>query len=297
MPRPDLCVCLSFDVDAMSSWINSMKSTNIPTLSRGEFGAHVIPRILEMLRRCGVTATFFVPGHTALAFPDAVRAIVAAGHEVGHHGWVHEHPSELDASQERKVLEKGFAALEKVADVIPRGYRAPAYIFSESTPDLLGEFGFVYVSSCSASDFTPYYLRRGDRFSTTGPYVFGELIDIVEMPFSTTLNDFPHFEFVGGFSTAQSTPQHVRDLWQGEFDYAHQNVPGGCYVLTMHPEAIGRGHRLTMLESLVRYMKEQDGVVFETMSAYADRWKEANPKNRWRDENPWRAGTGSMRTL
>jgi peptidoglycan/xylan/chitin deacetylase (PgdA/CDA1 family) len=293
MKEPRLSVCLSFDFDAMSSWIGTFKTTSLPAISRGEYGAHVLPRILEMLRRQEVTTTFFVPGHTALAFPAAVKAIAEDGHEIGHHGWVHENPAELDPATELEVLEKGFAALEKVAGVRPRGYRSPGCDFSEATPDLLREHGFLYDSSCSASDFTPYYLRKGDRFSLTEPYRFGDLTDMVEMPFFWTMDDFPHFEFVAGFSTAQSTPAHVRELWQGEFDWAVENVPGGVYDLCMHPQAIGRGSRLAMLEGLIEHMKTQPGVVFETMLTYAERWKAANPIERWRSENPARVGSGS----
>lgn len=297
MTAPRLSVCLTIDFDAMSSWIGTFKTTSLPALSRGEFGAHVVPRIIDMLKRCDVQATFFIPGHTALAFPDAVRAINDAGHEIGHHGWVHENPADFDVAGERAVLEKGFAALDKVAGCRPLGYRSPACNFSESTADLLREYGFLYDSSCSASDFTPYYLRRADKFSLTDPYIFGELTDIVEIPFFWTLDDFPHFEFVGGFSTSQSTPDHVRELWQGEFDYAYANEPHGCYVLCTHPQAIGRGHRVTMLEAFVRYMKEQEGVVFETMLTQARRWKEANPIDAWREANPLRVGTGSYTDL
>jgi peptidoglycan/xylan/chitin deacetylase (PgdA/CDA1 family) len=185
-----------------------------------------------------VTATFYVPGHTALAFPEAVRAILDAGHEIGHHGWVHENPAELDIAGEREVLEKGFAALKKVSGHVPTGYRSPGCDFSEATVALLREYGFLYDSSCSAADFTPYYLRNA---------------------------------------------------------YAH--APSGCYTVCMHPQVIGRGHRLAMLESFIEYMKDHEGVVFEPMLSYASRWKTTNPIERWRLENPARVGTDSYHTL
>jgi hypothetical protein len=111
------------------------------------------------------------------------------------------------------------------------------------------------------------------------------------------LDDFPHFEFVAGFSSAQSTPAHVRELWQGEFDYAYAHAPSGCYTVCMHPQVIGRGHRLAMLESFIEYMKDHEGVVFEPMLSYASRWKTTNPIERWRLENPARVGTDSYHTL
>jgi len=295
--EPRLSVCLTFDFDAMSLWIGSFKTRSLPAISRGEFGGHVMPRILELLARQDVTATFFVPGHTALAFPGAVRAIANAGHEIGHHGWVHEDPAELDVDAEREVLEKGLDALERVAGVVPRGYRSPGCTFSEQTSDLLREFGFLYDSSCSASDFMPYYLRTGDRFSLTEPYAFGEPTDLVELPFSWSLDDFPLFEFCPGFSTAQATPARVRELWQGEFDFAYDHVAGGVFDLCMHPQVIGRGPRLHMLEGLIEYMKAKPGVTFETMLAHAERWKAANPIDRWVAQNPERAGTRSVDAL
>jgi peptidoglycan-N-acetylglucosamine deacetylase len=274
-----LSVCLSFDFDAMSVWIAS--TDNPATISRGEFGAVAVPRILELLARHGAHATFFVPGHTALAYPDLVREIRDGGHEIGHHGWVHENPAELDLAGERAVFERGLEALDEAAGVRPVGHRSPAANFSANTIDVLLEYGMLYDSSCSGSDFTPYYLRQGDRWSKTTPYVFGESRDLVEMPFSWILDDFPHFEFEAGWSTEQSPPSAVREIWQGEFDYAYSQCAGGVFVLTMHPQVIGRGHRLTMLESFVEDMAGREGVVFEPLFRYAERWREANPVGSW----------------
>jgi peptidoglycan-N-acetylglucosamine deacetylase len=280
MSEPRLSVCLSFDFDAMSVWIAG--TDNPATISRGEFGAVAIPRILELLSRHGARATFFVPGHTALAYPFLVREIHAAGHELGHHGWVHENPAGLDPAAEREVFRRGLDALEQVAGVRPAGYRSPAADFSRATIDVLVEHGMSYDSSCSGSDFTPYYLRQGDRWSKDGPYVFGEPCDIVELPFSWILDDFPHMEFEVGWSTEQSPPAAVREIWQGEFDYAYDHAPGGVFGLCMHPQVIGRGHRLRMLDDLMAHMGGRDGVVFEPLGDYAERWRAANPLERWR---------------
>src|SRR5690348_1629019 len=119
-----LSVCLSFDFDAMSVWIPHPE--NPATISRGEFGPVAIPRILALLERRGARATFFIPGHTALAYPWLVRGIKDAGHEIGHHGWVHENPATLSLHEEREVFQRGLDALARVAGVVPRGYRSPA---------------------------------------------------------------------------------------------------------------------------------------------------------------------------
>ncbi|HIF08811.1 MAG TPA: polysaccharide deacetylase [Sneathiellales bacterium] len=283
---PRLSCCLTFDFDAMSVWVGSMKSNNPSMISRGEFGATALPRILELTRRHNVLATFFVPGHTALAFPDLVKKIADEGHELGHHGWVHENPADFNEAGERLNLERGFDALHKAAGVRPVGYRSPAWDFSPNTVNLLAEHGFLYDSSGMANDFYPYYLRTGDTWSLDGPYKFGDTVDIVEIPATWGLDDFPPFEFILGGNTGLSAPSAVEEIWRGDFDYAHANCPGGVYDLTMHPQVIGRGHRMLMLERLIEYFKVQEGVVFETMGAYAKRWKYANPIDHWKHENP-----------
>jgi len=274
----ELSVCLSFDFDALSVWV--AQTDNPATISRGEFGAVAVPRILALLERRGARATFFIPGHTALAYPFLVREIRDAGHEIGHHGWVHENPAKLSVAQEREVFARGLDALARVAGVVPVGYRSPAANFSASTIELLVEHGVMYDTSCSGSDFTPYYLRQGDSWSKDGPYAFGTAVDLVELPFSWGLDDFTHFEFEVGWSTEQSPPSTVQEIWQGEFEYAHANVPGGFMGICMHPQVIGRGHRLAMLDRLTGVMAER-GVVFESYGDYARRWRAANPLTSW----------------
>jgi peptidoglycan-N-acetylglucosamine deacetylase len=275
----NLSVCLSFDFDAMSVWIAG--TDNPATISRGEFGAVAIPRILSLLERHGARATFFIPGHTALAYPFLVREIVAAGHEVGHHGWVHENPAEQTADGEREVFRRGLDALQRVAGVQPEGYRSPAANFSVNTLSILDEFGVRYDSSCQGSDHHPYYLRLGDRVSKTEPYVFGEPCELVELPFTWSLDDFPHMEFEVGWSTEQAAPSQVYEIWHGEFEYAHAHAPGGFLGICMHPQVIGRGHRLTMLDRLMSAMADRGGVTFEPLGDYARRWRQANPLAEW----------------
>ena len=287
---PRLSCAITFDFDAMSVWIGSMRSQNPSMISRGEFGAVATPRILDLLRRRRMRATWCVPGHTALAYPDLVRRIRDEGHELVHHGWVHENPASFDAAGERGVLERGLDALDKVAGVRPRGYRSPAWDLSPRSVDLLLEYGFEYDSSCMGSDFFPYYLRSGDRWSLDEPYVFGETTRLVELPVTWGLDDFPPFEFILGSNAGLSAPSAIEEIWKGDFDYAYGSCAGGLYSLTLHPQVIGRGHRMLLLERLIDHFERHDGVVFETLGDYATRWREGNPMERWKKANPSFAG-------
>ncbi|MGE0296428.1 polysaccharide deacetylase family protein [Pseudonocardia sp.] len=278
--RP-LSVCITFDYDALSLWAGMLGSTNPTQISRGEFAAVAMPRILTYLRSHRIPATFATPGHTLLAYPDIAKAIAADGHEFAHHGWVHELVSLTDEAGEREVFERGFEAFEKVLGIRPTGYRAPGFDFSPRTVSLLQEFGFSYDSSFMGDDFNAYYLREGDQASPTQPYRFGGPVDLVELPASWALTDVPCFEFVWGALPGLRPPSAVEEIWRGDFDFAVERNPGGIYILTLHPQTIGRGHRWLMFERLVEHFANSDNVVFETLGAYAARWRSENPHDKW----------------
>ena len=277
-----LTCALTFDFDAMSVWIGSYKSRNPSMVSRGEFGAIAVPRILDLLRKHDVQAMFCIPGHTALAYPDLVKRVAAEGHEIAHHGWVHENPADFDEAGERFNIEKGLECLMKAAGVTPKGYRSPAWDFSERTIKILLDYGFVYDSSLMGADFTPYYARVDDSFEATSPYRFGPNVDLVELPVTWLLDDFPHFEYTGSDTQGLSPASKVEEIWTEEFTYARENVPGGLFSLTMHPQVIGRGHRLMMLDRLITSFKRHSDVTFSTMLAYAQGWRAANPLETWK---------------
>jgi peptidoglycan/xylan/chitin deacetylase (PgdA/CDA1 family) len=267
-------VCLSFDFDAISVWLGS---DNPSELSRGEFGAVAVPRLLRLLRDRDLSATFFIPGHTASVYPAVVGSILDAGHEVGHHGWLHENPVNLTADEERAALERGIEELEKAGAPRPVGWRSPAWAMSRSSIPLLIEHGFRYDSSLMGHDFEPYYVRNGDEWSPDGTVRFGPPSDVVELPIYWGLDDFPAFEFRVGRNPGLRAPSAVLELWQGDFDFACRDVPDGVYTLTMHPQVIGRGHRLLMLEQLVEHMAST-GARFSTMADAAELWRAAHPR-------------------
>lgn len=273
-------VCLTFDFDAISLWIGSFGATSPSVISRGEFGPVGVERILALLARNGIQGTFFVPGHTADTYPDSVRAIVAAGHEIGHHGYLHENPAALaSVAEEEAILARGLASLERVAGVRPVGYRSPSWDNSAHTVELLLAHDFRYESSLMGNDFTPYWCRVGDTLGPDGQYRFGTESGLVELPVSWLLDDFPHFEYVrvdNRVYPGLSAPTKVEEIWQQEFEYMYREVDGGVFTLTMHPQVIGRGHRMLMLERLIAFLARHDGVRFTTLAQAAAEFRSGN---------------------
>jgi peptidoglycan-N-acetylglucosamine deacetylase len=264
-------VCLTFDFDALSVWLASFPPVTPAKLSRGEYGARVgLPRILALLSAYQLPATFFVPGHTAESYPEAVEAILSAGHEVAHHSYGHRDPSTLSADEERRDLEKGMVALQRLAGCPPAGYRSPSWDYSDATLSLLLEYGFVYDSSLFADDFHPYHPRLGDRVELDEPLQRGVEVQLWEFPVDYALDDWPHFTFnFQPMRVGLSAPSKVFEIWAGEFDYLAERQPDGVMTLTMHPQVIGRGHRMALLERFIQHALMRGGGQFARMGDMA----------------------------
>lgn len=277
-----LNVCLTFDFDAMSVW-GALFGMYSPTpISRGEFGARVgTPRLLEILAREGVKATFFTPGHTIDSYPDLCRRIVAEGHEIGHHGYFHESPVGLSEAEERAALEQGLEAMDRCLDGYrPTGYRSPGWDLSPNSPRLLKEYGFKYDSSMMAQDFEPYWCRTEDRMPPDRGFEFGPEIDLVEVPVSWSLVDWPQLELVfheGGMLPGVQNPHEIERRWMEELEFAAAEVPGGAFTITLHPQTIGRGARVRILERLIAKVKEL-GANTVTSGEVAESWRKTAPQ-------------------
>ena len=264
-------VCLSFDFDAMSVWLGMDRPVSAAALYRGEYGARVgVPRLLRFLAAHELPATFFVPGHTVESYPGEVEAILAAGHEVAAHSWAHVDPGSQDEAAERADMERALATLER-SGVRPEGYRSPSADLSERTIALLEERGFRYDSSLQADDYRPFRPRIGDRVSRDQPLERGREARLWELPMSFELDDWPHFQFNWDpYRRGLSAPSAVLEIWQGEFDWMHEREDGGTLVVCMHPQVIGRGHRLAMLERFVCHCLDA-GAAFERLADVARR--------------------------
>ena len=265
-------VCLTFDFDALSVWLGGYSVVTPAMLSRGEYGARVaVPRILHLLAAYGASATFFVPGHTAESFPDAVESIRAEGHEVAHHGYGHQDPSTQEPDEERRSLERGLEVLERFIGEPPLGYRSPSWDYSEVTLPLLVEHGFLYDSSLFAEDFHPYHPRLGDQVAVEEPLQMGEEVDLWEFPVDFSLDDWPHFTFnFDPLRVGLSAPSKVLEVWAGDFDHLVAHEQRGVFTVTMHPQVIGRGHRMAMLERFVQHVLDQPAARFARMGDLAE---------------------------
>jgi peptidoglycan-N-acetylglucosamine deacetylase len=268
---PNSTICLSFDFDALSVWF-SYPNTTPAMLSRGEYGARVgVPRLLDLLARNSISATFFIPGHTIESFPAAVEAILAAGHEVAHHSYAHVDPSQQSPDEERRDMERALRALEGVG-VTPLGFRSPSADYSSVTLALIEEYGFLYDSSLMADDFRPYHPRLGDQVTQQSPLVQGAEARVWELPICFEFDDWVHFQFnFNPYRNGTSAPSKVLEIWNADFDWMHDNVDGGILTVAMHPQVIGRAHRVAMLEQFIGHCQDRGDVAFARMGDVARR--------------------------
>jgi peptidoglycan/xylan/chitin deacetylase (PgdA/CDA1 family) len=256
--RATVAVSLTFDVDAESGWLgeDAAYTTRLSTLSEARYGVtRGLPRILAILERHDIKATFYVPGDTAERHTEALRAVVEAGHEIGHHGYLHLQSDQVGAAAQREEIERGLAALDACLGVTPVGYRSPSWELTPETFALLVEHGFAYDSSCMGDD-RPYVEAYED-------------LRILELPVHWSLDDWPHLHWRPGRGDAFTAPEDFLATWLAEFDSAlaeHRHI-----TFTMHPEVIGRGHRAALLERLIVQMRER-GVVWFAPHADVQRW-------------------------
>ena len=280
-------VMLTFDMDGASGLVRREPSIakRPSVMSMGDFGPEVgAPRMLDLLTRHEVPSSWFVPGWVAERQPGAVEAVLKAGHEVAHHGYMHEAPATLASrDEEAALLDRGTRALEKVTGRKTLGYRSPAWDLSEHTLGLLAERGFVYDSSLMGHD-VPYFVdvktgrmtgaqqAAGKRKGTAAIKRVRQKATLVEIPVHWSLDDAPYYPFnpaVGRASTL-SSPQAALETWLWEFDMAYQN--GGAFVLTMHPYISGHWSRLNGLDRLISHIKERPGVKFMRCMDVAQGW-------------------------
>jgi peptidoglycan/xylan/chitin deacetylase (PgdA/CDA1 family) len=293
MAKEILCA-FGVDVDAVAGWLGSYGGQDSPDdISRGLFAGEVgTPRLLELFRRHDLRTTWFVPGHSIETFPEQTDAIVAAGHEVGVHGYSHENPIAMSREQETEVLDKCIGLIEEVTGRRPTGYVAPWWEFSRVTNELLLERGIKYDHSLMHRDFEPYYVRVGDSWTPIDysapsahdwmkPLVRGRETDLVEIPANWYLDDLPPMMFIKTSPNSHGfvNPRQLEEMWRDQFDWVHREQDYGVVTFTIHPDVSGRPQVLLMLERLIAHINSHDGVRWATFDEIADDFLARNPRS------------------
>jgi peptidoglycan-N-acetylglucosamine deacetylase len=255
-------VALSFDSDHETNELRD-GGKSIGRLAWGQYGNRVgVPRLLKLLARYDVKATFYVPAVSALTYPDEQRRVIAEGHEIGIHGWIHEVNSTLPYEAERELMMRSTDTLEKITGIRPVGLRTPSWDFSPNTLRIEKEMGLLYDSSLMADEDCYELLLDGEP---TG---------IVELPVEWVRDDAVYFMMLRFQSLRPYTPPTaVYDIFRREFDMAYEE--GGICQITCHPHIIGYRSRIWIIEELIKHAKSKQDVWFATHREVVE-WAKAN---------------------
>ncbi len=257
-------VMLSFDVDGETLWMarDPALAERPIHMSMGAYGPKTgVPRILKLLDRYGIKAGFFIPGWTMEHYPEMTKEIVRRGHELGHHGYLHEKPFFLPGpKEEEELIVKTLDIFKKIAGVAPRGSRTPSADPSKHTMDLLRKHGMIYHSNMMDADL-PYRVKTAH----------GELI---ELPTTWVNDDWMYFGFSANPPAGNGiwSQEDVFEIWKEEFEGAYEE--GGFFNLMGHPQVIGRPSRMRMVERLIQHILGKKDVWFALPLELAEFWLE-----------------------
>ncbi len=244
-------VALSFDADHDTIPLRDGDESPM-RISQGQYGSRRgMPRIQSMLARHDVPATFFYPAVSALLYPDEVRAVADAGHEIGIHSWIHEANTSLPPGAERDLSFRAADTLERLAGRRPVGMRTASWDFSVNTLDIIREMGLLYDSSLMADDDA--YEIEADGVPT----------GIVELPPEWIRDDAVYWNFQRFTGLRPYTPpKAVAEIFLSELDAAWEE--GGVFLLTMHPHISGHRSRVVVLDQVIQHAKDKGGCWFGT---------------------------------
>ena len=289
-----ITIAFGIDVDAVGGWLGSYGGEDSPgDISRGVFAGEVgIPRLVKLMKKYDLPATFFWPGHSIETFPEQFDLTVNEGFEIGVHGYSHENPLAMTREQEADILDYCIDLITNRTGSRPTGYVAPWWEFSHVTNELLIERGIKYDHSLMHRDHEPYYVRVGDSLNKIDydkpasewmkPLVRGEETDLVEIPASWYLDDLPPMMFIKSSPNSHGfvSPRDIEDLWRDQFDWVYREYDNAIFPITLHPDVSGRPQVLLMLDRLIEHFKSNDGVEFATFNQIADDFLAANPRDK-----------------
>ena len=291
MAKEILCA-YGVDVDAVGGWLGSYGGQDSPNdISRGMFAGEVgTPRLLRLFERYGLKTTWFIPGHSIESFPEQMRMVAEAGHEIGLHGYSHENPIAMTPEQEEAVLAHTLGLVERLAGRRPSGYVAPWWEIGPNTVALLQKYGIRYDHSMMHDDFHPYYLRVGDSWTKIDlsrpaetwmkPLVRGQETALIEIPASWYLDDLPPMMFVKSSPNSHGfvSPRDIEQLWLDQFDWVYREYDYAVFTMTIHPDVSGRPQVLMMHERVIAHLQAHPGVRFCTFEEIADDFARRQPR-------------------
>ncbi|WWC71106.1 uncharacterized protein I206_105059 [Kwoniella pini CBS 10737] len=282
-------ISFGIDVDAVAGWLGSYGGEDSPgDISRGMFAGEVgCPRLLKLFAKYNLKTTWFIPGHSLDTFPEEMKAVRDAGHEIGLHGYSHENPTAMSAEQQRDILEHTFKQLTEFCGKPPVGSVAPWWEVSKEGTEMLLDKGILYDHSFQHHDCLPYYLRTGDSWkpinykeqaaSWMEPLKKGETTGMVQIPANWDLDDLPPMMFVKGSSNGFVDARTIENKWKDHFTYCLREYPDGfCMPITIHPDVSGRPHVLMMLERFIEWVNTHDGVEWVPMKDIAEQFRKSN---------------------
>ncbi|EAI1023150.1 polysaccharide deacetylase [Campylobacter coli] len=290
----EILVAYGVDIDAVAGWLGSYGGEDSPDdISRGLFAGEVgIPRLLKLFKKYNIPATWFAPGHSIETFPEQMKMIVDAGHEIGAHGYSHENPIAMSAKQEEDVLLKSIELIEKISRKKPSGYVAPWWEFSNITNELLLKHGIKYDHSLMHNDFTPYYVRVGDKWTKIDyskdakewmkPLVRGQETDLIEIPANWYLDDLPPMMFIkkSPNSFGFVSPRDIGQMWIDQFDWVYREMDYAIFPMTIHPDVSARPQVLLMHERIIEHINKHEGVKWVNLNDMADDFSKRFPRKK-----------------
>ena len=261
MKLPEGKTCAAFitvNLSAEFFWLSlDKKAADMPkTLSLGQYGmSHGLPRLLDLLDEFQIRATFFVPGKTAEAYPEAIKEVLDRGHEIACHGYEYENFSLLGYEEQRERISKAVEAIEKAGGKKPEGFRAPIGDLMLKTLDIAREHGMVYSSDLFDDD-RPYFMEVNES---------GD--EMLQIPMQWANFDLPYFAFNyrPAFPFGQgriANYSNVLSNWKDEFaGHYNHNL---CYTMQLDPQTIGSPGRTALLKEFLQFMAGHEGVWFAT---------------------------------
>jgi len=253
-------VAFTFDMDADSILHLEHPDDSIARISATSmlrYGPDIaVPRICDTYAEYGIHQTFFVPAWCIERYPAAVEVMLEGGHEIAHHGYIHENPNGLSREEEAYWLKRSIDVIVAASGERPRGWRAPLYNFSNHSADLLVQEGFTYDASLMGDD-VPYLLRTPKG-------------EVIELPGHWGMDDWPPFVHSMDLDYEMQIrgPEEGLSGFRQEFDAMWEH--GGLWISVWHPFTTGRLARWMAVERLLlKHMADKGDVWFARLDEIA----------------------------